>query len=156
MTFKFTELVDMFYLLVAINKASDIYVMSDDLYSRILILKYKLSAYFREYEYQKNVIQDKYLHSDEYIELMNSKDEYSQKELDERMYNINLKIQEELNETVNNKELDIDMEFFSEDDFAEIIKSNINNSPIINTNQISTEEFFDNIYLRLVDKPRIL
>lgn len=144
------EIIIYYELLSNILLKNEKYELPIELKIKVLQNRFSVYSNYKNYiEYIENNKNE--LFTDRYNELLNKKDKSDEEisELNEIISDINIKIeklsQEKLNETCIVK-----FEYFDDNDFEELIKTNIENYPIINNQQLMPEVFLQYIFDNLV------
>lgn len=144
------EIIIYYELLSNILLKNEKYELPIELKIKVLQNRFSVYSNYKNYiEYIENNKNE--LFTDRYNELLNKKDKSDEEisELNEIISDINIKIeklsQEKLNETCIVK-----FEYFDDNDFEELIKTNIENYPIINNQQLTPEVFLQYIFDNLV------
>jgi hypothetical protein len=144
------EIIIYYELLSNILLKNEKYELPIELKIKVLQNRFNVYSNYKNYiEYIENNKNE--LFTDRYNELLNKKDKSDEEisELNEIISDINIKIeklsQEKLNETCIVK-----FEYFDDNDFEELIKTNIENYPIINNQQLTPEVFLQYIFDNLV------
>lgn len=144
------EIIIYYELLSNILLKNEKYELPIELKIKVLQNRFSVYSNYKNYiEYIENNKNE--LFTDRYNELLNKKDKSDEEisELNKIISDINIKIeklsQEKLNETCIVK-----FEYFDDNDFEELIKTNIENYPIINNQQLTPEVFLQYIFDNLV------
>ncbi len=116
------------------------------------VLQNRFNTYFYYKEYFRYIEKCKTeLVTDRYIELLNKENKTKKEisELNKIISDINIKLEELSKEKVKETCI-VKFEYFDDNDFEELIKTNIENYPIINNQQLTPEVFLQYIFDNLV------